>query len=90
MEAICSSEELWHLRTALRHYPEDRTLDNVTDWAVARRRRDKHVPTNPHPTIERRPFLGNRPINTNHSNDCAIIERRFSMESAPRSYVEDN
>jgi hypothetical protein len=25
---------------------------NLTDWAVARRRVGKHVPPNPHPTIE--------------------------------------
>jgi hypothetical protein len=62
----------------------------VTDLAVARRRRGKHVPTNSHPTIEGRPLLGNRPVNTYHSNDCATIERRFSVGSAPRSYLEDN
>jgi hypothetical protein len=37
-------------------------LNNVTDWAAARRRISKHVPANPHPTIERRPLLGNRPV----------------------------
>jgi hypothetical protein len=35
----------------------------VTDWAVVRRRIDKHVPTNSHPTIKGRPLLGNRPVN---------------------------
>jgi hypothetical protein len=59
----------------------------VTDWAVAKRRIGKHVPTNPHPTTEGRPLLGNRPINTHHSNDCATIERLFSMGSAQRSYL---
>jgi hypothetical protein len=42
----------------------------VTDWAVARRRIDKHVPTNPHQTIEGGPLLGNKPVNT----DCATID----------------
>jgi hypothetical protein len=62
----------------------------VTDWAVARRRIGKHVPTNPHPTIEGRPLLGNISVNTYHSNDCATTEILFSMVSAPRSYLEDN
>jgi hypothetical protein len=43
----------------------------VTDWAVARRRIGKHVPNNPHPTIEGRPLLGNRPVNIHHNNDYA-------------------
>jgi hypothetical protein len=34
-------------------------LHIATDWAVARRRIGKHVPTNPHPTIEGRLLLGN-------------------------------
>jgi hypothetical protein len=65
-------------------------INNVTDWAVARRRIGEHFPTNPHPTIEGRPLLGNRPVNTHHSNDSAIIKRLFSTGSAPRSYLEDN
>jgi hypothetical protein len=60
----------------------------VTDWAVAKRRIGKHVPTNPHPTIEGRPLLCNRPVSTHHSKDCATIERLFCMGSAPRSYLE--
>jgi hypothetical protein len=31
----------------------------VTDWAVAKRRIGKHVPTKQHPTIGGRPLLGN-------------------------------
>jgi hypothetical protein len=50
---------------------------------------NKYVPTNPHPKIEGGPLLGNRPVNTHHSNDCATIERLFFKGSAPRSYLED-
>jgi hypothetical protein len=49
----------------------------VTDSAVARRQIGKHVPTNPHLAIEERPLLGNRPVNINHSNDHATVERLF-------------
>jgi hypothetical protein len=47
----------------------------VKDWAVSRRYIGKHVPTNAHPTIEGRPLLGNRPVNTYHRNECATIGR---------------
>jgi hypothetical protein len=60
----------------------------VTDWALARWWRGKHVPTSPYPTIERRPLIGNRPVNTHHSNECATIERLFSVAFAPRSYLK--
>jgi hypothetical protein len=49
----------------------------VIDWAVARTRIGKHVLTNPHPTIEDRPLLGNRPVNTHHGNDFSTIEIVF-------------
>jgi hypothetical protein len=62
----------------------------VTDWAVARRKIDKHIPANSHPTIEGRPLLANRPVNTYYSNDCATIERMFSMGCGPRIYLEDH
>jgi hypothetical protein len=66
------------------------TISYLTDWAIARKRIDKHVPTNPHPTIEGRPLLDNRPVNIHNSNDCATIKRLFSVGYAPRSYLEDN
>jgi hypothetical protein len=47
----------------------------VTDWAVSRKRIDKHVPTNAHPTIGH-PLLRNRPVNTSRSNEYATIEQR--------------
>jgi hypothetical protein len=53
--------------------------ENVTDWAVSRRRIGKHVPTNAHPTIEVRPFLGNRPVKTSQQrmrNNRASIARQ--------------
>jgi hypothetical protein len=65
-------------------------LAAVTDWVVARRRRGKHVPSNPHPIIEGRPLLGKRPVNTHHSNDWVTIKRLFSMRFASRSCLEDN
>jgi hypothetical protein len=37
------------------------------------RRLRKHVPNNEHTTIEWSPVLGNRPVNTHHSNECATI-----------------
>jgi hypothetical protein len=76
-----------HFATLVRTWSAARL---VTDWAVTRRRIGKYVPTNPHPKIEGRPLLGNRPVNTHHSKDCATIERLFSIGSASRSYLEDN
>jgi hypothetical protein len=35
----------------------------------------KHVPTNAHPRIEGRPVLGNRPVNTYHSNEYRTVGR---------------
>jgi hypothetical protein len=64
-------------------------MNIVTDCAVARRRIGKRVPTNLHPTIEGRPLLGNIPVNTHRSNDCATIDRLFSMGSAQRSYLDN-
>jgi hypothetical protein len=49
--------------------------DNVADWAVSTRRKGKHVPTKAHPTIEGRPLLGNRLVNTYHSNEWRTIGR---------------
>jgi hypothetical protein len=43
----------------------------MTDRAVSRRRIGKYVPTNAHPTTEGRQLLGNRLVNTYHSNECA-------------------
>jgi hypothetical protein len=58
----------------IRNTPKKKSHINiVTDWAVSRRRIHKHVPTNELPAIEGRPVLGNRPVNTHHSNECAAI-----------------
>jgi hypothetical protein len=60
----------------------------LTDWAVARRRRAKYTPSNPHAKIEWHPLLGYRPVNTYHSHDFVTIERLCSMVFAPRNYLE--
>jgi hypothetical protein len=41
--------------------------NNVTDWAVSRRRIGKYVPTNAHPTIEGRPISQQRMRNNRTS-----------------------
>jgi hypothetical protein len=60
--------------SVLMHVIQQPELNIVTDWAVARRRRSKHVPTKQYPTIEGRLLLGNRPVNIYHRNNCATIE----------------
>jgi hypothetical protein len=53
----------------------------MTDWAVGKKRIGKHVPTNPHPTIEGSLLLGNRPVNTSQQR---LRNNRKSFRWVPR------